>query len=72
MTPGKKRTGELRIQQAFVEEQRNHPVAPDFRKRLVGTDGDEEEPVASIESAFQYDGMPVGIPHGEGSECLMA
>jgi hypothetical protein len=40
VTPGKQRTGELRIQQAFVEEQRNHPVAPDFRKRLVSAYGE--------------------------------
>ena len=60
------------IQQCFVEEQRNHPAAPDFRKRLVGAYGDEEEPVAAIESAFQHDGMPVGFLHCEGAERLVA
>jgi hypothetical protein len=29
-------------------------------------------PFVAIESAFQHDGMPVGVPHGEGAECLVA
>ena len=72
VAPRQQRLGEGRIQQAFIEEHGNHPAAPDFRERLVGAEGNEEEPVAAIETGYQHDGMPAGVPHGVGAEGLVA
>ena len=53
---------EVRIQQTLVEEHRDQPVAPQFRQAGVGAEGNEEEPVMAIETAFPHNGMPVGVP----------
>jgi len=53
---------EVGIGKALVEEQRDHPAAPDFRQSFVGAQRNEEEPVMTVESAYQHVGVRVRVP----------
>ena len=70
--PSENLAGEVGVQQTLLEEQGDDTATPDLGEGRGGSQRDGEECIMAIEAAFEHDGVPVGVPHAELAECLVA
>jgi hypothetical protein len=70
--PAEELAGEVGILQTLLGEPGDDPAAPDLGEGIINPQWNEEEAVAAGESSFPDDAVPVGVPHAELAEGLMA